>query len=74
MGNHTAHHTRHGLHWSKLPELHAQLAQEIPANLYRQPGIPFVWRGSEEKLVLSEHEVAALSGRPVEGSGEKLAA
>ncbi|GMU02074.1 fatty acid desaturase [Corallococcus caeni] len=74
LGYHTAHHTRHGLHWSKLPELHAQLARDIPANLYRQPGIPFVWRGSEEKLVLSEREVETLAGGPVADGGEKLAA
>ncbi|MCY1030730.1 fatty acid desaturase [Corallococcus sp. BB11-1] len=82
LGYHTAHHSRHGLHWSKLPELHAQLARDIPAHLYRQPGIPFVWRGSEAKLVLSEHEVEALAASSAKAkapvvaptSGEELAA
>lgn len=73
LGYHTAHHTRHGLHWSKLPELHAQLARDIPAHLYRQPGIPFVWRGSEEKLVLSEHELQALTGGVPVSDGELAA-
>ena len=31
LGYHTAHHSEHGLHWSKLPVLHTELAREIPA-------------------------------------------
>jgi len=61
LGYHTAHHTKQGLHWSKLPQLHAQMARDIPANLYRQPGIPFVWGASEEKLELSVEEIEALA-------------
>lgn len=30
LGFHTAHHKRPGLHWSLLPELHAQIEDEIP--------------------------------------------
>jgi len=30
LGYHTAHHYRQGVHWSKLPELHATIADKIP--------------------------------------------
>lgn len=30
LGYHTAHHYRQGVHWSKLPELHAQIEDQIP--------------------------------------------
>ncbi|HEX8440565.1 fatty acid desaturase, partial [Archangium sp.] len=63
LGYHTAHHTKHGLHWSKLPELHAKMARSIPPTLYREPGIPFVWSGSEAKLELSPEDVEALAQR-----------
>jgi fatty acid desaturase len=59
LGYHTAHHARHGVHWSQLPELHAQLAKDIPSTHYRQPGIPFVWLGSEAQVELSPAEVEA---------------
>lgn len=32
LGLHTAHHLRPGLHWSLLPELHAEIAGRIPAH------------------------------------------
>lgn len=63
LGYHTAHHVKPGLHWSKLPELHAQLARDIPPTLYRQPGLPFVWSGAEAEVELSAEQVEALSRR-----------
>ncbi|QSQ20096.1 fatty acid desaturase [Pyxidicoccus parkwayensis] len=63
LGYHTAHHARHGVHWSQLPELHAQLAHDIPASLYRQPGIPFVWSNPEAQLELAPEGVEALALR-----------
>jgi fatty acid desaturase len=32
-GYHTAHHVKPGLHWSRLPEFHHQLRDQIPAEL-----------------------------------------
>lgn len=34
LGYHTAHHYRQGVHWSKLPALHATIADKIPDSLY----------------------------------------
>jgi fatty acid desaturase len=36
LGYHTAHHYRQGVHWSKLPDVHAKIAHRIPAHLYRK--------------------------------------
>lgn len=55
LGYHTAHHSRPGLHWSKLPALHAEVEAEIPTRCYRQPGIPFVWSGSEAIVDRSDY-------------------
>lgn len=34
LGYHTAHHHKQGVHWSKLPELHAQIRDKIPERLF----------------------------------------
>lgn len=36
LGYHTAHHHKQGVHWSKLPELHAKIEHKIPAHLYQK--------------------------------------
>lgn len=36
LGYHTAHHYKQGVHWSKLPALHEQIKDRIPAQLYRK--------------------------------------
>ncbi len=43
LGYHTAHHVKPGLHWSKLPEYHATIADRIPPELFVEPCIPFRW-------------------------------
>lgn len=40
LGYHTAHHLRPGLHWSKLPAFHANIADRIPPQNFRGPGFP----------------------------------
>lgn len=36
LGYHTAHHHKQGVHWSKLPALHAEIEDKIPAALYQK--------------------------------------
>ena len=36
LGYHTAHHYKQGAHWSKLPEIHEQLKEKIPAKLIKK--------------------------------------
>jgi fatty acid desaturase len=36
LGYHTAHHKRPGLHWSLLPEMHAEIEDRIPPHLMSQ--------------------------------------
>lgn len=36
LGYHTAHHYKQGIHWSKLPALHAKIADKIPDHLVSQ--------------------------------------
>jgi len=40
LGFHTAHHVKPKLHWSKLPEFHATIADRIPDHLYIEPFFP----------------------------------
>lgn len=48
LGFHTAHHYRAGVHWSKLPELHAKIAERIPADSYLAAGFP--WKMVDRKV------------------------
>lgn len=43
LGYHTAHHVKHGLHWSKVPEFHATIEHLIPAHCYLEAGVPYSW-------------------------------
>jgi fatty acid desaturase len=56
LGFHTAHHYRQGVHWSKLPELHRQIAHQIPERLYRKPDFA---------LLLGNAEVDVFAGQSV---------
>jgi len=43
LGYHTAHHYKQAVHWSKLPELHDEIKENIPEELYREPVAPIRW-------------------------------
>lgn len=44
LGYHTAHHARGSVHWSRLPEFHAEkFADKIPPENVHQPCLPFKW-------------------------------
>jgi fatty acid desaturase len=45
LGLHTAHHSKPGVHWSKLPELHASIESQIPPEAFVAPGWPWRWFG-----------------------------
>ncbi len=65
LGYHTAHHHRQGVHWSKLPELHARIAPNIPAHLYRKSTFDRVLPGGHapgvERVLPSSHAPGAES-------------
>ncbi len=48
LGYHTAHHHRPGMHWSKLPALHAEILPKIPKEAFTIPGVPWRWFGTCE--------------------------
>lgn len=50
LGYHTAHHHRPGMHWSKLPALHAELEHKIPADAFREPGVPWKFFGKSPRV------------------------
>lgn len=49
LGFHTAHHYKPGVHWSQLPQLHAEIEHLIPADAYIEPGVPWKWFGTSWK-------------------------
>lgn len=45
LGYHTAHHYKPGVHWSRLPALHAEIIDLIPDDAYIRPGWPWSLAG-----------------------------
>ncbi len=65
LGYHTAHHLKPGVHWSKLPALHAEIAAKIPSEAYVEPGVPWRWMGKSFTLAAVTPSV---EGAPVAGA------
>ncbi len=59
LGYHTAHHYKPGVHWSKLPALHAEIASQIPDDAYLEPGYPWKWLGESPRAVAPQREEQA---------------
>jgi fatty acid desaturase len=59
LGYHTAHHYKPGVHWSRLPQLHAEIASKIPPETYLEPGLPWRWFGKTWKPGQGEPSWAA---------------
>jgi fatty acid desaturase len=53
LGYHTAHHFRPSAHWSKVPAIHATIAQHIPADAYLEPGFPYKQLNMMSRLIKS---------------------
>jgi fatty acid desaturase len=64
LGYHTAHHYRSAVHWSKLPALHAQIADKIPDDCYLTPGFP--WRLGQTTAPAPETERDVVTAPTVE--------
>lgn len=74
-GLHAAHHKQAGLHWSKLPELHAQLAPHIHPSLLQHSILAFCFRTYVLGLFSERfrtHQVGRPAWDPPDGSGIDL--
>jgi len=58
LGYHTAHHLKPGVHWSKLPALHEEIAVHIPGDAYLEPGYPWKWLGESPRAPVLERSEA----------------
>jgi fatty acid desaturase len=43
LGYHTAHHYKPGVHWSRLPALHAEIAARVPDDCYLEASLPYTF-------------------------------
>jgi fatty acid desaturase len=47
LGYHTAHHHKQGVHWSRLPQLHAKIADKIPESMYKKSNLTKAFLGGK---------------------------
>ena len=60
LGYHTAHHLQCGRHWSELPQLHEEIKDKIPAQLYVDAGLPFSLMTKIEKVFVERKSLSFL--------------
>lgn len=61
LGYHTAHHVQCGRHWSELPQMHEEIKDKIPPQLYLEAGFPFSLMTKVETMLMRNKQKLSAS-------------